>query len=101
MRTFNCKTGDTKPMRVRLTYSDGSPVQLAGATATMYMGTKVLGGPCTVIDETDGVLDYPWRAGETDTAGQYPVEFEVTVGGTKARMPSKGTLTVNITKSVG
>lgn len=100
MRTFNCKTGDTKPMRVKLTYSDGSAVDLTGATVTFYMGTTIAGGTCTIVDAPTGEVEYPFISGDTDVAGTYPAEFNVEVGGSHARMPSKGTLQVVITQAV-
>lgn len=101
MRVFYCKTGDTKPMEVKLTYSDGTAVDLTDATVTFYMGTTIAGAPATVLDPpTAGVVAYPWSPGETDTPGDFPAEFNVEVLGSHARMPSKGTLLVKIVQAV-
>lgn len=100
MHTYSMKSGDTKPMRARLTYSDGSPVDLTGATVSFYMGTTLVDRPATVVDATDGVVEYPWGAGETNTPGQYPAEFKVTVAGASQRVPSKGTIIVKIDQAV-
>ena len=49
MRTYNCKTGDTKPMQATLSYADGSALDLTGATVTFYMGTTIAGGASAAL----------------------------------------------------
>jgi len=100
LQTYNMKTGDTKPMRVQLTYSDGTPVNLTGATATFFMGTTIAAGAATVVDGPGGLVEYPWLVGQTAVAGKYPAEFRINIGGATQRVPSRGTLTVVIADAV-
>ena len=46
----------------------------------------------------DGVVEYAWAAGDTDTAGTHLAEFQVTFpGGLPATYPNRGYLLVEIT----
>ena len=87
MATFKLKEGDTSPaLSYQLIPAD---VQLAGATVVFLMkdarGTvKVNRESATITDAGDGTatgtptVQYDWATADTDTAGFYYGEFEVT-----------------------
>ena len=75
---------DTRPpLEFNLT-QDGSPVDLTGSTVRFYMkdattGTvKINGSTCTITDAPKGKCTYLWQASDTNTAGGYVGEVEVT-----------------------
>lgn len=76
---------DTLPVLEFSVIQNGVPVDLTGASVKFYMknndtgAVKVNGKSCTVIDPaTSGVCRYSWEAADTDTAGEYVGEVEVT-----------------------
>lgn len=100
---FRIKTNDTGPvLSVTLTDASGNGIGLAGATARFHM--KAFGAtslkidsPATVTDGVDSVVQYDWVAGDTDTAGTYYGEIEVTYGdATVETFPNNGYFTIII-----
>ncbi len=101
---FRIKTNDTGPvLSVTLTDANGNPVGLAGAYARFHM--KAFGAtslkidaPATVdISLPAGTVRYDWVAGDTDTAGTYYGEIEVTYGdATVETFPNNGYFTIII-----
>lgn len=81
---------------------DGSPVDFTGATARFLMadesGTLKVDYPAIVEDPpTDGIVQYDWQSGDTDTAGEYRAEFELDFGGPeKLTLPTAGYILVKI-----
>jgi hypothetical protein len=100
---FELKRNDRRPRwRVQLT-ANATPVDLSTASAvtfTMKQGTgtpKIEKEAMTIVDAVTGVVEYPWAAGDTDTAGDYNIEVEVDWGGGEFQsFPSKGYFTVKI-----
>lgn len=79
---FSLKVGDTAPaLTVTVAYSDGSPVDLTGATATFAVrdATGIVVIPETAATVGTDTLSYAWQAGDTATAGFYRAEFTVTL----------------------
>ena len=80
---FTMKTGDTSPI-VTATFKDAdlNPVNITGSTVRIHVvslsGTTLIDEAMTVTSGPNGVAEYEWQAGDTDTAGTYKVEFEVT-----------------------
>ena len=100
---FRIKTNDTGPvLSVTLTDANGNGIGLAGASARFHM--KAFGAtslkidaPATIIDGVNGVVKYDWVAGDTDTAGTYYGEIEVTYGdATVETFPNNGYFTIII-----
>ena len=100
---FRIKTNDTGPvLSVTLTDANGNGIGLAGASARFHM--KAFGAtslkidaPATIIDDVNGVVKYDWVAGDTDTAGTYYGEIEVTYGdATVETFPNNGYFTIII-----
>lgn len=97
---FNVKTGDTKPLRAQLAYVDGGgPINLTGGTVVFHM-VGITGGACTIDDAVNGWVSYPWAAGETNTAGIFDADFNVTLAGKQSRVPSLGNATIHIGPAV-
>lgn len=100
--TFRIKRGDTSPaLEYTLgIHAEGGAV-LAGAAATFHM--KALGGSAAKVDaaatitDDDGVLVYEWDAADTDTAGVFLAEFEVTYADDSVEtFPGDGWITVTV-----
>ena len=100
---FKIKTNDTSPkMTVDLADGSGAAVSLLGSTARFHM--KKYGATSLKIDAdaditnaAGGRVEYSWAVGDTDTAGTYYGEIEVTYGdGTVETFPNNGYFTVII-----
>lgn len=105
MSTFTIKQNDTSPsLQVSLTDSAGSAIDLTGATSIRFhmrlpsaTAAKVDAAAATVGASTAGVVKYDWSAGDTDTAGLYQAEFEVTYSDSSIEtFPNGGYLLVNV-----
>lgn len=100
---FRIKTNDTSPkLVVILDDAYGNVVDLSGASAKFHMkkyGATSLKVQATadITDETGGRVEYAWQSGDTNTAGTYYGEIEVTYGDlTVETFPNKGYFTVII-----
>lgn len=87
--------------KLRATLSDANgPVDLTGATVKVWWrlqsGGTEKSGTCTIVDAANGVVEYAWAAGDTDTAGDYYVEFVATFGIATMTFPNDGYLTMSI-----
>lgn len=100
---FRIKTNDTGPvLSVTLTDANGNGIGLAGASARFHM--KAFGAtslkidaPATITDDVNGVVQYNWAAGDTDTAGTYYGEIEILYGdATVETFPNNGYFTIII-----
>lgn len=96
--TFEIKQGALGPsLDATLTTGDGSPQDLSGATVKFYMkrvqtgALKINGANATIVDAEAGQVRYTWTGTDTDTAGMYRAEFEITgLSPTPVRFPSGG-----------
>lgn len=60
---------------------DNGPIDLSTATGVkllMRTGGTLVSGACTIVDARNGIVRYDWARGDTDTVGEYNVEFEIT-----------------------
>lgn len=81
------KKGDTEPplRRQIIQASTGLPYDLTGATARVIMRATV--GGAAIVDRaatieapaSSGVVRWDPQTGETATAGNFPLEFEITL----------------------
>ena len=90
MATFKIKQGDRRPyLEAQLVTRDEAgevegPQDLTGATVVFTMKNKTDGSilideaPVTVVDSTEGMVQYEWEPGDTDLPGKYIGEFEAT-----------------------
>lgn len=97
MADFTIKQGDTKPeIRATLKDANGTAINLTGATVRFHLSAKVSGtvkvdSPATVISASEGIVQYAWSTGDTDTAGVYNAEWEITFSdGSVQTVPNDG-----------
>lgn len=102
---FTIKRNDRRPRyRVNLT-TDGTPADLSAATSVKFLmkqgSTLKVSQPATIVDPLTGLVEYAWAAGDTDTPGEYNVEFEVSWGLETQTFPSVGYFTCTIESDLG
>ena len=100
---FRIKTNDTSPkLSVTLTDALGTPIGLAGCAARFHMkafgaSSLKIDAEASIEDAVNGIVEYSWQAGDTDTAGTYYGEIEVTYGdNTVETFPNNGYFTIII-----
>ena len=100
---FRIKTNDTSPkLAVTLEDALGNAIGLAGCSARFHM--KAFGASSLKIDavasiENDvlGIVEYAWTGTDTDTAGTYYGEIEVTYADNSVEtFPNNGYFTIII-----
>lgn len=106
---WNWKRHDTAPALPGIIENATGAVDLTGASVKFIMvaadtnGNPVTGTPkidaaATVTDATTGAVEYQPVTGDTDTAGWYLGEFEVTFASTnKETFPDPGYIVILIT----
>lgn len=100
---FTIKQNDTAPS-LKATLKDGSGTVIDLTNATVRFHMKAVGATTTkvdratsVTDATNGVVQYNWQPADTDTAGSYYAEFEVTYSdGTIETFPNNSNLSISI-----
>ena len=103
---FTIRQNDTSPsLQATLKDFEGTSISISGATAQFHMksidGTLKVDQQMTITDADNGVVQYDWQSGDTDTPGSYYVEFEVTYSdGSIETFPNKGNLSVVVTKEL-
>jgi len=106
--TFYIKQNDTRPeLDVFLRDDKDRTINVTGATVKFNMRNasdntvKVNNGSVTTVSSTSGRVKYSFSASDTDTAGNFDGEFEVTfVGGQVETFPNDGFIKVIITDDV-
>jgi len=105
---FYLKQNDTAPS-IRATLKDGSGnvIDLTDATVRFHMkdlaGTVKIDASAQIIaPATSGIVQYNWIGSDTDTAGTYYAEFEVTytTNSTVESFPNDGNIGILITKEL-
>ncbi len=100
---FRIKTNDTSPkLAVTLEDALGNAIGLAGCSARFHM--KAFGASALKIDAVAsiesndlGIVEYSWTGTDTDTAGTYYGEIEVTYAdNTVETFPNSGYFTIII-----
>lgn len=103
---FNIKQNDTSPS-LRATLKDASltAIDLTGASVQFHMkaidGTLKVNAAMDITDAFNGVVQYDWQSGDTDTVGAYYVEFEVTYADASIEtFPNNGNKAVSVVKAL-
>jgi hypothetical protein len=83
MMAFTIKQNDTSPaLQATLKDYAGTAISLIGASVRFHMkdlsGSVIVDAAMTITNASGGVVRYNWQAADTDTAGTYSAEFEVT-----------------------
>ena len=107
MTTFYIKQDDTSPaIAGTLERPDGTVVVLTGATVRFHLraqgasATKV-DAAATVVSGAAGSVKYDWQTGDTDTAGYFEAEWEVTFSdGSIETFPNYGHQPVRIYEQI-
>lgn len=102
MMTFRIKQNDTSPeLEAALSDATGTAINLNGASVRFHMrragGPVVVDAAATIVTAAAGLVRYVWTAGNTNTAGSYQAEFEVTYGdGSIETFPNSSNIQVDI-----
>lgn len=89
MSCYKLKQGDRTPaLRTTLTdQTTGLPIDLTTAVSAVFRMRKadattlLINLPASIVSPpTAGKLEYAWNSGDTDTVGDYYVEWEVNYG---------------------
>lgn len=87
--------------------SDGLPFNLTGSSAVFSMKrvgattNKIDDVAANISDPTNGIVEYPWGASDTDTEGKYRGEFVITLPSSKIlKIPQDGYITINILETI-
>lgn len=82
MATFQIKRNDTAPAIQATLTADGSAVDLTGASVRFHMrdstGAVKVDAAATLVTPSSGIVKYSWTAADTDQAGRFQAEWEVT-----------------------
>lgn len=104
---FRIKTNDTKPLLI-VTLKDhaGAKVDISGATARFHMkkygaSSLKVDALASVTNGSEGQVSYSWSASDTDTAGTYYGEIEITYSDSKVEtFPNNGYFTIIINEDL-
>jgi hypothetical protein len=103
MTEFWIKQFDRLPsLELDLLRGDGTAQNLSGCTARFLMRLRgqnevTVNAAMTVVDAVNGIVRYDWADGDTDVAGVYRGEVEVTTAdGKRITFPSNGYVAVRV-----
>jgi len=106
MTVIRMKRNDTLPsLEATLKYSDGTAIDLTGATVKFYMakpdGTVVINATATIVDAVNGKVRYEWQQGDLSEEGRYHAEFEITFpNGDVLTAPSQGYFIIEVQRDL-
>lgn len=100
---FTIKEGAEDPALEATLERDGSAFDLStlsNPTVTFIMGSTMdpplVNTTAAITDAANGVVEYAWQAGDTDSPGTYRSEFHVTGDDFDSYFPDEGYFTVKI-----
>lgn len=98
---FEIKQNDTlPPLKVKLTQTDGSVLDLSGVTVKLVIngiGERIM----VIEDIAQGIVRYDWQVTDTSKAGVYLAEVKVQYpNGTRQTIPTVGTIEIHIYKEL-
>lgn len=103
---FFIKQNDTSPsLAAYIQTSAGDAVNLVGATAKLHIketgGSTLLVKTMTITDAVEGLVQYDWVDPDTNIAGTYNAEIEITYSDGKIETyPNNGYFTITITSEL-
>ena len=107
MPDFAIKQGDVLPvLSDTLTYSDGTAVNLTGASVKFVMRSLIAIGTttntsATIVNATAGTVSYTFTTTDTATAGRYQGTWIVTfAGGQVQQFPTDGYLDIAVEENI-
>lgn len=100
------KKNDTLPwLRAILRQGNNDPIDLTTADSVKFLaksGDKVISKSAAIIDALSGIVEVVWSPADTDTAGQFKCEFEITWDpGYIQTVPNDGYFQMVITEDLG
>jgi len=99
---FSIKRNDTSPsLSGTCTDASGAAIDISGATVRFHMldtdGNTVVDAAAVIASGSGGVARYDWVAADTDVAGGFRGEFEVTYAdGTIETFPNTSYIPIRI-----
>ena len=107
MPDFEIKQGDVLPvLSDTLTYSNGSAVNLTGASVTFIMRSITAMSPsvqaaATIVSPTAGTVSYTFTTTDSATTGRYQGTWKVTfAGGQVQQFPTAGYLDIAVSENI-
>ena len=105
MSTFYMKRNDLLPVFTATLNDASGAINLTGATVRLHLknvetGTVKVNAAGTVVTPLTGSVSYTWAGTDTDTAGVYEAEWEITVGGKTLSVPNNTQDKVIITEDL-
>lgn len=86
------------------------PIDLTSATSVDFImrsadvpdtDTPKVKAACTIVDAANGIVSYHWGASDTDTVGDFNIEFEIAWSdGTTQTVPNDGYNTITVTEDL-
>ncbi|CAB4176084.1 Domain of unknown function DUF2479 [uncultured Caudovirales phage] len=103
MNTWYVKRNDTYGnVTEQLLDENLAPVNITGASVKFSMRTRTgsvakVSSAATIVTAATGIVKYQWVTGDTDTAGDYRAEWQVTFSSGKIQTyPNNGYDTISI-----
>lgn len=110
---FTIKQNDSRPRLVAVLKDsvgedDEAPIDLSSAASVKVIirpnggGAVKVTATVTVLDDVNGVVSYEWQPGDTDTVGDFDVEWEITWADAGIEtVPNDGYETVTVFAELG
>ena len=101
--SFNIKQNDTRPtLSVVVADSSGTAINITGASVLFKMravnsSSLKVNSSATITNASNGAVSYTFSASDTDTAGLFQGEFQVTFsGGAIETFPNSEYISINV-----
>lgn len=99
---FPMKQNDLKPyLQVQFFDPDNEPMDVTGKTIRFLMskvpGTPKVNAVCIIVTAIQGIVEYRWVTGDTDTLGVFKGEFEIDAEDT---YPKDGYIVVEVLEDI-